>query len=345
MKLEYDIIIAGAGLAGLYLASILQSRGQDYLLLEARNRTGGRVLTENGHDLGPSWFWPNQPRIASLIQKFQLQPRPQHQAGDLIYDNGSGVQRLPNQSQEPWMRIQGGISALVNALEQAIPRERMLLESPITRVSIDQSETPLALSNELGMALRCRRLVSTLPPRLLANTIEFTPDLPAFQRKTLSDIPTWMAGHAKAVIVYSRPFWINAGLSGDAFSQRGPLGEIHDASTPEHAALFGFFAWDFSKRKGFSEFDLKRAVTEQLTELFGPEAASPLGVVIKDWTGDKLTATSADESMLRYHPRYGLDDISLFDGNVILAGSETSPEYGGFLEGALASAERAYAAL
>lgn len=49
--------------------------------------------------------------------------------------------------------------------------------------------------------------------------------------------------------------------------------------------------------------------------------------------------------MLSYHPRYGLDDISLFDGKVILAGSETSLDHGGFLEGALASAERAYAAL
>ena len=54
MKREYDIIIAGAGLGGSYLASILHSRGQDYLLLEARDRTGGRVLTKNGHDLGPS---------------------------------------------------------------------------------------------------------------------------------------------------------------------------------------------------------------------------------------------------------------------------------------------------
>ena len=39
-----------------------------------------------------------------------------------------------------------------------------------------------------------------------------------------------MAGHAKFIALYERAFWREAGCSGTAMSQRGPLTEIHDAS-------------------------------------------------------------------------------------------------------------------
>ncbi len=57
-------------------------------------------------------------------------------------------------------------------------------------------------------------------------------------------VPGWMAGQAKALAFYDRPFCREAGLSGSAFSQAGPLGEPQDASPPGagEAALFGFFS-------------------------------------------------------------------------------------------------------
>ena len=39
------VLIIGAGIAGLEAARLLQEQGIDYLVLEARNRTGGRVST------------------------------------------------------------------------------------------------------------------------------------------------------------------------------------------------------------------------------------------------------------------------------------------------------------
>ncbi|MGA8594757.1 MAG: NAD(P)/FAD-dependent oxidoreductase [Bryobacteraceae bacterium] len=45
-KLDADVIVAGAGVAGLAAASELSSAGKSVLLIEARNRTGGRILTE-----------------------------------------------------------------------------------------------------------------------------------------------------------------------------------------------------------------------------------------------------------------------------------------------------------
>lgn len=45
MKKAYDVIVVGAGLAGLAAAAALSSRGRRVLVLEARDRVGGRVAT------------------------------------------------------------------------------------------------------------------------------------------------------------------------------------------------------------------------------------------------------------------------------------------------------------
>ena len=49
------IIIIGAGLSGLYTGYLLKKMGYEVTILEARNRVGGRTLTENSVDLGGAW--------------------------------------------------------------------------------------------------------------------------------------------------------------------------------------------------------------------------------------------------------------------------------------------------
>ncbi|UJR19495.1 hypothetical protein I4U23_022624 [Adineta vaga] len=56
-----QVLIIGAGLSGLEAARILEQKGIDYLLLEGRNRSGGRVLSyrsQSGHmlDMGATWI-------------------------------------------------------------------------------------------------------------------------------------------------------------------------------------------------------------------------------------------------------------------------------------------------
>ena len=48
---ETDILIIGAGITGLSLAKRLEEHGKDYVILEARERLGGRIqtfITKNG---------------------------------------------------------------------------------------------------------------------------------------------------------------------------------------------------------------------------------------------------------------------------------------------------------
>ena len=56
----YEVIIIGAGPAGIGSASILSKNQKSFIVLEARNRIGGRTLSANLDgtivDLGASWI-------------------------------------------------------------------------------------------------------------------------------------------------------------------------------------------------------------------------------------------------------------------------------------------------
>jgi len=70
---QADVVIVGAGLAGLAAARALAAAGADVIVLEARERVGGRVYTRPASDgtlldLGAQWIGPAQQRIAALAQ-------------------------------------------------------------------------------------------------------------------------------------------------------------------------------------------------------------------------------------------------------------------------------------
>ena len=128
-------LIVGGGLSGLALARHLEAAGHDYLLLEGRNRFGGRILTEHhgaGYfDMGPAWFWPGQPRIASLIAELGLEKFDQFADGILTHEDERGhVERGRGfaSMQGSW-RLNGGLGALIDALSENLPENRKRLDA------------------------------------------------------------------------------------------------------------------------------------------------------------------------------------------------------------------------
>lgn len=57
---HFDAIVIGAGVAGLAAARLLENAGRQVVVLEARDRVGGRVWTDRADglitDLGASWI-------------------------------------------------------------------------------------------------------------------------------------------------------------------------------------------------------------------------------------------------------------------------------------------------
>lgn len=343
-RVRTNILIAGGGLAGLSLAEALQARGVDYLLIEARGRFGGRILTEHHagdyFDLGPAWFWPGQPRIAELIDRLGLEKFDQFADGVLIHEDERG-QVQPGRGfasmQGSW-RLKGGLCALTDALAGRLPESRKRLGTAVT--ALERTETGITASLSNGDFVTAENIVLALPPRVAADII-FKPALPADVMQSMRGIATWMAGQAKAVAVYDKPFWRDAGLSGDAMSQFGPMGEIHDASPIKGRAhaLFGFIGVTPLDRR--DEQQLRQRLIAQLGRLFGAAATEPAMLYVKDWAFDPFTATEADRAPLLAHPDYGLPQPmnSVWGGSLRFGSSEVARQFGGYIEGALEASE------
>ena len=337
-------LIVGGGLSGLALAEALKAQGRDYVLVEARQRFGGRILTENfddGYfDLGPAWFWSGQSRIFGLIDRFNLLKFKQHTEGHLTQENEMGqvqIGRGHSMMEGSW-RLVGGLGKLTNLLADQIPDKRKRLNSVVMK--LEKTVQGCIATLKCGEHIYADQVVLALPPRIAAK-IEFNPPLPTITNDAMTRIATWMAGQAKAVAVYDTPFWRNQGLSGHAMSRMGPMVEIHDASPHNGGpyALFGFIRVPPTGR--VDEHLLKRHLKAQFVRLFGPEAAKMNELYVKDWAFDPQTATQADKDPIYSHPTYGLPEVmtNQFDGALYFAGAEVASEFGGYMEGALAAAE------
>jgi monoamine oxidase len=92
-QLEADVAIVGAGLAGLVAARGLAAAGVLPLVIEARERVGGRVLGEEIGDgkvveVGGQWIGPGQERIAALAAELGVGTFPTHDEGRHLIEIG-----------------------------------------------------------------------------------------------------------------------------------------------------------------------------------------------------------------------------------------------------------------
>src|SRR5690625_7645995 len=101
--MKNPVVIVGAGLSGLRAASILTAQGIKCRIFEARDRIGGRILSNSDpknkgsdtFDLGPTWFWPQYERtIDNLVNELNLETFDQYTKGTML------VERVPNKAPE-----------------------------------------------------------------------------------------------------------------------------------------------------------------------------------------------------------------------------------------------------
>ena len=96
--LEADVIVVGAGLSGLIAAREVVRAGREVVVLEASDRVGGRILTEEPVpgvflELGAQWFGDTHHRMAALAAELGVEIYDQFEVGETTYEFGGEVLR------------------------------------------------------------------------------------------------------------------------------------------------------------------------------------------------------------------------------------------------------------
>lgn len=193
--------------------------------------------------------------------------------------------------------------------------------------------------------VRAQRIVVATSPGA-AVRIAFTPALPQARSRWMERSP--MGDVAKIHTVYSTPFWRTAGYSGEATVYgKHSVGVVFDNS-PEDGqvgVLVSFIYGDRQHRwSRLSQDDRRDDVLATLTALFGAAAGEPALYAEKNWPQDVWArggyAANPAPGVWSEHGETGWRTAC---GPIHWAGSETSSVWNGYIDGAIASGQRAAA--
>ena len=335
-----DILILGAGLTGLTLAKLLQDQGKDFLVLEARDRIGGRIhtiKTDNGShvECGATWFFPHFQNLAKCLRDVKVSLKDQFMRGYTLYEYNKVQEprQILTREDSEMLRIEGGTSQIVQRLHSSLEDGRVVLSEAVVRIA--RTRTGLEVESSGGVR-HCKYLVSTLPPQLLLSSVEFQPALPDNVKSVMSQTHTWMGDSVKTILTYSSPWWRRSNLSGALYSNTGPVVQMYDQSDEQGAALVGFLD---EKTAELGPEERREAVVSQLVRVFGSEAADYTEYHDTTWRSEQFTMPAEAEKVPRQHNvGHQLYQQTYMEGRLFLGGSETSTFAGGFMEGAVHSA-------
>ena len=175
--------------------------------------------------------------------------------------------------------------------------------------------------------------------------LNISPALPSASQSIAN--ATTLGHYNKAIVCYDRPWWRDLGYNGFVMSYKGPVIVARDTSVDEKRfyALTCFVNGNMGKEWGkLHEHERRAVVLDQLATLYnvGPdsEVYRPIEFFVQIWKHEPFSKGALA-------PIHQLGDYTRSDslygkpvGNLHFVGTEFSPEWKGYMEGALCSGEK-----
>lgn len=329
-------IIVGAGLSGLTTANKLAKAGEtDFVLLESRDRVGGRILTNDGIDLGATWFQTHHHHVLDVLEELGVSKFHQFSKGRsvLVYNTMAPEHYFESDPNAPSAyRVSGSSSEMIQKLAEPV-RDKIRLQTVVSEIS--EIGNKIVVQTDKGI-FSAEKVVVTIPPKI-ATRIEFKPELSEVIMRAMDSTHTWMSNAIKVGLTFKTPFWRTKNLSGTVIGQVGAVTELYDHSSAEDNsyALMGFVNEGL---RDSSPDQRKQHILEYLIKYLGTEIETYLTYEEKDWSQDWNTSCETIKSVYM-SPSYGnpLFTETYMNGRLIFSGAETSALYGGYMDGAIYS--------
>jgi monoamine oxidase len=255
--------------------------------------------------------------------------------------SGGGLEHLiSTEGGAQHARVDGGMQQLSENLASELG-DRVRLDEPVSAIAHDGTVVRVTTNRGTHVA---SRVIVAVPPTL-AGRLHFEPAMPSARDALTQRMP--QGSVIKCHAVYDRPFWRDAGLSGEAAGDTAPVKVVFDGTPPEHGSpgvLVAFIEGADAIRLSSASADERRAeVLDVLAHYVGDAARRPTAFVERDWGAELYTRGCYGAHL----PPGAWTQVGTAlrepVGPIHWAGTETAERWCGYIDGAITSGERAAA--
>ncbi|NUS87399.1 MAG: flavin monoamine oxidase family protein [Streptomyces sp.] len=206
--------------------------------------------------------------------------------------------------------------------------DRVVLDTRVRRISQDDDGVTVHTDSAV---ISAKYVIVTAAPEH-RSYIEFLPALP---EKTQGLTRTWPMGRlSKAFVAYDRPFWRAEGLSGEAVMDTGTAFITFDVSPDNGPGVLMVFCTP-SVYDNFDPETRRSRVVQQMVDLYGPQASTPIDYVDHCWGTEPFAPGGPHPAAGPYASvSYG-SALTEPHGRIHWSGTETAGEWAGTMNGAV----------
>jgi monoamine oxidase len=232
-------------------------------------------------------------------------------------------------------KFKGGMQQIAQRLADALG-DRLVLGAPALKIA--QNDDGVRVTTPKS-EFTARFAIVTAPPAAAAR-IAYEPHLPSLRDGLHQRMPA--GSIMKIMIVYATPFWREDGLSGQVATDDDTLGLVFDDVRDDGAGvLLAFIEGRHAIELSAAGKEVRREkVIASLVRFFGPAATDYVAYDDNDWTLEPYAhgyVSSMPPGTMTHFGRALREPC----GRIHWAGSETSEEFAGCIEGAMRSGLRA----